>query len=106
MKSPSGWHDNAAERDAGHDEMQAAVLREWREGKALSWLENDKLVTSHVVFSKAEYPLLSDGRLRGFADVAVQFEYQRPRNYPPETTESAYGWRLFELSRASIRLGR
>jgi hypothetical protein len=74
-RPPSRWHDDAAERDAGHDEMQIQAL-EWLNRPAKPKLkveDNGKIFT--YVWGRAEFPFIAAGRLRGFADVAAQFEW-------------------------------
>jgi len=73
-RTPSGWHDDARKRDAGHDEMQATVLRQWRfrSNPLMVTLLPDKQRAFYVQYVEAESPLLSiHGHLAGFADVAI-----------------------------------
>lgn len=75
-KSPSAWHDDARDRDAGHDAMQIGFLRLCR--RKLS-SDNPELITHRgrqwrlwrVDF---EFPLLINDRIVAFVDVLCTFE--------------------------------
>jgi hypothetical protein len=71
--TPSGWGDDAQGRDAGHDEMQAAV---WRHLKKLPdhQVSLDKETNKFKRRSvDVEFPFVQDGRIIGFADVCEVF---------------------------------
>lgn len=78
-RTPSGWHDDASRRDAGHDEMQAAQLRFWRSADSVPSIERDVHGSTYGFFFRhveAEYPFRDSrsGRLSGFADLVLRFE--------------------------------
>jgi hypothetical protein len=85
--TPSGWHDDARGRDAGHDEMQVAVFQWFRSRKAdpiPSPLSRDRSVPAasldhrQVIF---ELPLFAERRggykptIIAFADVAELWSF-------------------------------
>ncbi len=69
--TPSGWHDDARNRDAGHDEMQVAV---WKYINKRRWetfeLWKHEYRISRIDFERA---FISDGAIVGFADVCEEF---------------------------------
>jgi hypothetical protein len=77
----SGWHDDYRNKDAGHDEMQAAIWRHCREGIGTSTIERmtHKLTKFRLEQVYVEFPLLHRksehdiGQIIGFADVALVF---------------------------------
>lgn len=84
--SPSGWHDDAVRnRDAGHDEMQAAVWRHWTSGEPPFDLLCRNETQYQLVRTILEFPIreiehnrwdrkeYNTGRIRSFADVAVKW---------------------------------
>lgn len=83
--TPSGWHDDAMRnRDAGHDEMQAA---EWRRAKdACHSPITHQGKTFFFVNAWVEKPFILAGRVIGFADVGLLYESQE--------TEKEKEWRL------------
>ena len=66
-RTPSGWHDDAQHRDAGHDEMQAAVWR-W-----LSTQEGER--DGDLTWVQVEYPFIAreryGTRIVAFGDVVA-----------------------------------
>lgn len=92
-RTPSGWHDDASSRDAGHDEMQAAMLRWWRrnaEEPILDCWPGEAVRDFFLTSVSVEFPFLGfRGRVAGFADLALQFgsretpeeEAKRTANY-------------------------
>jgi hypothetical protein len=70
-RSPSGWHDNAMRRDAGHDAMQLAVLDYLQD---LDFLQNQYDLSRESRFhytrsTQMEYPLVVRGKPVAFADI-------------------------------------
>jgi hypothetical protein len=75
--TPSAWGDAAQDRDAGHDAFQADVYRYWinnigNEAAVLTRHIRDQEFTFVVDKVRIEFPFTENGRLIGFADVAVQ----------------------------------
>jgi hypothetical protein len=72
MVTPSGWHDDAYRRDAGHDAMQMAVwkyLRNYDHEKPLMESERRSVVV--------EYPIVRRGAgIVAFVDVADLLWYR------------------------------
>jgi hypothetical protein len=109
--TPSGWGDDARGRDAGHDEMQARVYREW-----LADVESKKIlvrpifgtdrefVCSDVIVEKpfTERSQHSIGRLLGFADVAVGFLHVDARYEKPS---HIWWWVFFEIKPVIYSVG-
>lgn len=72
--TPSGWHDDAQSRDAGHDKMQAGVYRFLdKSEKQISVKDGDKLETYDRIGIEFECPFYSDGRIITFVDVCLLF---------------------------------
>jgi|GEM_PF-2782715 len=77
-RTPSGWHDDASDRDAGHDQMQLQMLRYWRSDK-LEPIEREIFSKKYTFVRQivwAEFPFTSHasrGRIMGFADIAVRY---------------------------------
>jgi hypothetical protein len=73
--TPSGWHDDAQSRDAGHDEMQAGVYRFLR-SMGEKKLEKADLHGT-VLYDRAgvyfECPFYYEGRISTFIDICVHF---------------------------------
>lgn len=70
--TPSGWHNDAHGRDAGHDEMQISVWRAFREStKTTRTLKNGAYSRTEVGF---EFEFVVDNKVIGFADVCEVFE--------------------------------
>jgi hypothetical protein len=73
--TPSGWHEDAQSRDAGHDEMQAGVYRfmesKWQ--KRLEKTEYNKTAVYERAGIYFECPFYKDGRIVTFIDVCVTF---------------------------------
>lgn len=72
--TPSGWHDDARGRDAGHDQLQIEVWRYLKEhgeteAKAKSYPLEEYRRTSVDV----EHPFVVGGRISVFADVCEVF---------------------------------
>ena len=84
-RSPSGWHDDAMGRDAGHDQMQARLLRVFDKER----MENFR--PGGLVWCGAEYPIRPtshhSSRVLAFADIALQYEIRA----------QIYAWRFIEL---------
>ena len=87
-RTPSGWHDDAKNRDAGHDEMQIEVFdylvqsRHYEERRRTG--ENDALITSGYI--GFEEPLLIRGSIVAWADIYERwletpgkFKFRQPR---------------------------
>jgi len=70
--TPSGWHDDTRSRDAGHDEMQLAVLRKLksREPEPIPGRFNEVYKFRGVY---AEFPFYLNGQIIAFADVCEVF---------------------------------
>ena len=91
--TPSGWHDDAYRRDAGHDEMQA---RCWR------LVQEDQTPIQHGRVQYAyygafvEYPFTDRGRLIGFADVAVVYQSEETKSTSYGTFYKRY-YRFYEI---------
>jgi hypothetical protein len=78
-RTPSGWHDDARTRDAGHDEMQAAYFRFWWSDAAPSLTRPRRYGSGTRPYffraAEVEFPFTGyHGRLSGFADIALRFE--------------------------------
>jgi hypothetical protein len=72
--TPSGWHDDAHGRDAGHDEMQSGVYRFLDQSeKQISVKDGGKLVNYDRKYIDFECPFYSDGRIITFVDVCLLF---------------------------------
>lgn len=57
--TPSGWHDDARNRDAGHDEMQIAVF---------DWVKDHSRAFGHVE-TEFEMPLYHRGQIIAWCDI-------------------------------------
>lgn len=80
-RSPSGWHDDAAGRDAGHDAMQVAVydyLQTLPENEPSPFFESHGMIRIGVYF---EYPFYRRERIISWGDVV---EFWVEANPPPE----------------------
>jgi hypothetical protein len=95
--TPSGWHDDAYQRDAGHDEMQAAWWREVRN-------DPEPTITRKVGYARLEFsyigtwvehPLVAAGRLIGFVDVATLYRSTDIENEHDWRKRRYYEWWLF-----------
>ena len=64
--TPSGFHDQAYRRDAGHDAMQQAFL-DWLRTRPIANLPPRAAVHRHV---EGEYPLWRNGQIVAYADAA------------------------------------
>ena len=79
--TPSGWHDDAKNRDAGHDEMQIAVFDYLRDHQdEQREIAGEVYVRCGVHF---EYPLMRDGKILAWADVAAIWEAKNA-SYPED----------------------
>jgi hypothetical protein len=87
-RSPSRWHDDASDRDAGHDAMQLHWLK-----VALKDVETGSKVMP-AVWTGAEYPFTASGRIIGFADIATRF--QEPEHDDKQKTRDEF-WIFYEL---------
>ena len=68
--TPSGWHDDARNRDAGHDEMQIAVFDYLKEKASTGGSERS--YRSEVGF---EVPFMRGGQIVAWGDI-VEFHYR------------------------------
>ena len=102
--TPSGWGDAAQERDAGHDEMQARVYRDLlRMTEAKEFVirrrvnqfssERKDFIANYV---EVERPFVADGRLIGFADIAVQFKHEEEYGHTKEIRRTIW-WLYYEI---------
>jgi hypothetical protein len=69
--TPSGWHDDARNRDAGHDEMQLAV-RNYLLGEKRS--DCNGVARTHVLF---EYPFIRRGQIIAWGDVVELWQDEK-----------------------------
>jgi hypothetical protein len=80
--TPSGWHDDARNRDAGHDEMQIAIfdyLKD-REVAPLKFKDIDEVfVRSGVCF---ELPFMRGNQIVAWGDVVEIYDQQT--KYSPQ----------------------
>jgi hypothetical protein len=88
-RSPSRWHDDASDRDAGHDAMQMLWLK-----VAQKDVETAKGNVMPAVWTGAEYPFIAAGRIIGFADIATRF--QEPEHDDKQKTRDEF-WIFYEL---------
>lgn len=74
--TPSGWHEDAGRRDAGHDEMQLRVWRSFNKAHSIKREVGSRgLLTYEKALVFVEYPFKVVGRgIAGFADIAVKYE--------------------------------
>lgn len=88
--TPSRWHDDAHGRDAGHDEMQAAVFRFLRERPRLinAGAEEEKPYVRHKI--EVEYAFEEAGVLFGFADICDIYVKDLERSAYTETYYFVY----------------
>jgi len=86
--TPSGWDSDTRYRDAGHDEMQIRVYRDWVGGIAEKY-EITREERKYVAYSvQAEIPLVIEkNKLLGFADIGVRFQAEDGRGW----------WQFYEL---------
>lgn len=80
--TPSGWHDDAQSRDAGHDEMQIAVF-DYLGGQANKGLCG---LESSVGF---EVPFIHRGQIIAWADIA-----QDLRNKGDDSPQYLFIWEI------------
>ena len=66
-RSPSGWHDSAMARDAGHDEMQIAVCEHLRAQPSSPMTVNGKQFVVDEVFIEA--PIMRGKMIVAWCDV-------------------------------------
>jgi len=97
-RTPSGWHDDASSRDAGHDEMQAMILRWWlRERLTIreKW-RNDPVRDFFFHLAEVEFPFLGfRGRITGFADIGLCFRTKETDEEEAKRTANPYGDREY-----------
>ncbi len=74
--TPSRWHDDASDRDAGHDEMQLSVLQYLRSKKPEP-LEGEQGAKYERHYVGAEYPFVSRGQVIAFADICEVWRKDR-----------------------------
>lgn len=73
--TPSQWHDDARNRDAGHDEMQMAVFDFLRDQPDVSEREIGPLQETYVRNGvHFEYPFMRDGKILAWGDVVEVWE--------------------------------
>lgn len=74
--TPSGWHDDARNREVGHDEMQLSVWRYLKRKKLESIeLKGDVFAPVGVFL---EYPFEHNGRVIAFADICSVWRAAKP----------------------------
>lgn len=91
--TPSGWHDDASNRDAGHDELQAAVYR-WLVKcgpKFKRFMRCNKPSEYHREGVEIEAPLLLKGSVLCFTDVCATFRHT------PDRGRDEYLLEIFEI---------
>jgi hypothetical protein len=69
-RTPSGWHDDARGRDAGHDEMQLRHFRWWcrRKGQVFAGKHHEGWIIGDAY---CELPIVLRGRIVAFVDVGI-----------------------------------
>ena len=76
--TPSGWHDDARNRDAGHDEMQIAVF-DYRRALSMEDMlgRPDTPIEGYSYRRKGiffEYPLIRDEQILAWGDIVEVWE--------------------------------
>lgn len=95
--TPSGWHDDARTRDAGHDDMQAEQYRHfvseigWRIKRPVFGAEMEFELVRTIV----EFPFIANDRCIGFADLGLQFQ----------ADDNGYWWWFIELKPVIYSVG-
>ena len=81
--TPSGWHQDASGRDAGHDEMQAGVFRFMKHKEHTLPLDpgNGKVAVYKRVGIYFECPFFLAGRISTFVDVCLHFQSTEADGY-------------------------
>lgn len=77
MLTASGWHDDARNRDAGHDEMQADIFRRLSaiEPKLCVHAPHGQISGRRISLG-IERPFILKGRILAFADVCEEMNAQ------------------------------
>ena len=91
--TPSGWHDDARNRDAGHDEMQIAVY-DYRRSLSLEAMlgRPDNPIEGYSFCRRGIYfesPLIRDEQILAWGDIIEVWEKKEGKN-PTETTYKIY----------------
>lgn len=110
-RTPSGWHDDAGSRDAGHDDMVADHMRYVNSGKLASeGIRNYYSADSSRFFlhyAEIEFPFIGlNGRVSGFADMALQFQTKaRDEDAESRAFRPEYLWLFLEFKPRILSVG-